>query len=664
MQNVFYFIKTIRLAKGVKFLNITQLMTYLKERRTEENERRIKEDPTVGEERLIDYNQIERILFISFSLKTFKLFMIIITFSYISASAFKILLEFEEDVLGGTLEYEQNDCENDSAIGYFTNCYGLSDKSVSANAIILVYFSFTSLSTVGFGDYNPKSNLERIVIAFFLLFGVAIFSYIMGIFIDILGQFKDLNAELDQGEELNKFFGVIKKFNMNIELDIEIKQRIEQFFDFKWINDKNFAFQMDEYQNVVEQMPDNLIEDIYFKCLYYQFWARFHSYFELPKGERAGKKPGPDGKETEVKILHARYNIEHDFELRGFVKNIMQKLEPIKFERGEILYEELDEFTEIIIIMRGITETGYRINGVPKFVVKYYGGIIGDYFVTHNLRSQFIYRTNTQCKGYFIRKKAWMDIIEDDDFKILKPPMLEKVRQNFQETRKKILDYKLRDLKKIAARHDYDYILSLTYLNNDLGDAARGATPTPGGWVETPGGANGASVDLGVTDLDQTKEMALKEQIDENKRWFSMFNDLKFPGEHEIQYIPDSSSEGSRRFKADESRSQEQKSSFLEESSRMKLDDSKNQTMHSEANNSQQKEGRMVNGYVLRVLGHFDRAFDQSIAYAANVDKVYNNQIELLEKEKQEMLDEIEQLKKENEKMRKASGKAAFAAPQ
>ena len=52
--------------------------------------------------------------------------------------------------------------------------------------IILFYFTFTTLSTVGFGDYNPKSNIERAALAFLMLFGVAIFSVIMGQFIDML----------------------------------------------------------------------------------------------------------------------------------------------------------------------------------------------------------------------------------------------------------------------------------------------------------------------------------------------------------------------------------------------------------------------------------------------------------------------------------------------
>ena len=52
--------------------------------------------------------------------------------------------------------------------------------------LVAVYFSFTSLSTVGLGDYHPKSNPERACTAMLLLIGVAVFSYILGNFIEIL----------------------------------------------------------------------------------------------------------------------------------------------------------------------------------------------------------------------------------------------------------------------------------------------------------------------------------------------------------------------------------------------------------------------------------------------------------------------------------------------
>jgi hypothetical protein len=133
----------------------------------------------------------------------------------------------------GEAFYEiDGNCENDSSGGYFAKCYSLNyiggdSRTMMEDMILMTYYSFTSLSTVGFGDFHPKSNTERLVISQFLMFGVAVFSYIMGNFIEILNKFKNFTAENDEGENLSKFFGVIKKFNKNEEIKLKMKEEIE-----------------------------------------------------------------------------------------------------------------------------------------------------------------------------------------------------------------------------------------------------------------------------------------------------------------------------------------------------------------------------------------------------------------------------------------------------
>ena len=106
-------------------------------------------------------------------------------------------------------------------------------------AIIVVYYAFTSLSTVGFGDYHPRSNEERLFCSMILLFGVAIFSYMMGIFIEILNNYQRLNADLDDGDNLNRFFGLLIKFNEDIPISDELKLKMENYFSYKWSFDRN-----------------------------------------------------------------------------------------------------------------------------------------------------------------------------------------------------------------------------------------------------------------------------------------------------------------------------------------------------------------------------------------------------------------------------------------
>lgn len=52
--------------------------------------------------------------------------------------------------------------------------------------MISFYFALTTLSTVGYGDFYPVSNLERTLAIIIMVSGVGFFSYIMGNFIDIV----------------------------------------------------------------------------------------------------------------------------------------------------------------------------------------------------------------------------------------------------------------------------------------------------------------------------------------------------------------------------------------------------------------------------------------------------------------------------------------------
>ena len=63
--------------------------------------------------------------------------------------------------------------------------YDLAEASDSRICIVGIYFAFTSLSTVGFGDYTPRSDIERMLGAVLMLSGVAIFSTIMEQLIDM-----------------------------------------------------------------------------------------------------------------------------------------------------------------------------------------------------------------------------------------------------------------------------------------------------------------------------------------------------------------------------------------------------------------------------------------------------------------------------------------------
>ena len=106
----------------------------------------------------------------------------------------------------------------------------------------MIYFAFTSLTTVGFGEFCPRGDVERVIGAMLLLMGVAIFSYIMSMFIEMIEQFQKLNKDLDDDTNLLKFLGTLRRFNNNYNLNDKFKNRIENYFSYKWSNDRNLAF--------------------------------------------------------------------------------------------------------------------------------------------------------------------------------------------------------------------------------------------------------------------------------------------------------------------------------------------------------------------------------------------------------------------------------------
>jgi hypothetical protein len=115
--------------------------------------------------------------------------------------------------------YNKTFPESDINNEFFFKYFNTEVRSPANQILIMMYYSFTTLTTVGFGDYNPRSDLERGCSVFILLFGVAVFSYIMSNFQQILQNFNKLNATIDESDELGNFFGMLCKYNDNISID-------------------------------------------------------------------------------------------------------------------------------------------------------------------------------------------------------------------------------------------------------------------------------------------------------------------------------------------------------------------------------------------------------------------------------------------------------------
>ena len=73
----------------------------------------------------------------------------------------------------------------------------------------MIYFTLTTLSSVGFGDYYPVNTPERIFIIIVFLIELFIFTSVIGTVMNILQEYEKEYQECDETTELLKFFSVV-----------------------------------------------------------------------------------------------------------------------------------------------------------------------------------------------------------------------------------------------------------------------------------------------------------------------------------------------------------------------------------------------------------------------------------------------------------------------
>ena len=92
---------------------------------------------------------------------------------------------------------------------------GEKEMDVYKKLIISCYFALTTLSTVGYGDYYPVSNIERIIAVLIMLGGVAFFSFIMSNFIEIISNYEKKMGAVDKSGDLHNWLILLSRFTNN-----------------------------------------------------------------------------------------------------------------------------------------------------------------------------------------------------------------------------------------------------------------------------------------------------------------------------------------------------------------------------------------------------------------------------------------------------------------
>ena len=271
-----------------------------------------------------------------------------------------------------------------------------------------MYYSLTTLSTVGYGDFSPVSIMEKIFGSIIQIFGVTFFSILMNKFQEIVVSLKGQN-EGQNDQKLQQWFYLIRRIKnqpngSGQDIDPGLKREIESHFRYYWEMDRREVLL--EKKEYFEAIPHWIQEYIMTKFLFDDIISRpsFRNFFRI-------------GREFDQNFV---YQVAFGFMPRRFEANPEDRF---------ILYEEGD-VTEIYFIVQGEWAIGYNSheNNVKGFIFdpeyvynenqidikekkiviakNYKGyGYIGDYYVFASKRSEFEYMAITNVESYAIPKQ-------------------------------------------------------------------------------------------------------------------------------------------------------------------------------------------------------------------------------------------------------------------
>ena len=105
--------------------------------------------------------------------------------------------------------------------------------------VAVMYFTLTTLSTVGYGDMYPISAVDKIFIMLLQLVGIVFFSYVLGMFVSILesGTSNVLDSKIGGSQEiflLQNWLNLLSRFRNNIPIPDYLEKRLIDHFMDNW----------------------------------------------------------------------------------------------------------------------------------------------------------------------------------------------------------------------------------------------------------------------------------------------------------------------------------------------------------------------------------------------------------------------------------------------
>jgi len=101
----------------------------------------------------------------------------------------------------------------------------------------------------------------------------------MGNLIEILMSYRVITAVNDNSEDLAKWMGLLARYSRSGKLDKKTIEKLENYFDYYWKHDRNYAVRTEVGQRFISELPKKLKREIFTQFLFKDFIYLFRNYF-------------------------------------------------------------------------------------------------------------------------------------------------------------------------------------------------------------------------------------------------------------------------------------------------------------------------------------------------------------------------------------------------
>lgn len=227
-----------------------------------------------------------------------------------------------------------------------------------------IYWTFTTLTTVGYGDISAKTIPQMLFTCGIQVIGVGVFGYILSNVAGILAR-SDAAREhhMDNLDKIETFMNLHK-------IPIELKGKVRSYYHYMWRNKKGY-----HDETLIADLPNKIQSDL---------------FFHINKGF-IEKVPFFKGASAEL------------------IGDLMNKLEPRIFVPGERIFEVDDPGEALYFIHNGHIDIVGRDNQLVAALKE--GSFFGEMALISDKPRTATARARTFCDIYALSKHSFHEVI-------------------------------------------------------------------------------------------------------------------------------------------------------------------------------------------------------------------------------------------------------------